>query len=113
MNQVRLMSVGVAMIFVGFLVVALGASAGPGESSSSGGFILIGPIPIVFGNGPDSGTLAAVALVITVAMVALYLLSFLLLKSERRREVGVGTESGSGESAFCLLSKLSSLSAVQ
>jgi len=94
MNPARLTWVGVAVIFVGFLVVALGASVGSGGSSSSGGFILIGPIPIVFGNGPDSGTLAAVAFVITVAMVAVYLLSFFLLRSERRREVGVGTESG-------------------
>jgi len=37
--------------------------------------------------------LAAVALVITVAMVALYLLSFFLWRSGRRREAEVRTES--------------------
>jgi uncharacterized membrane protein len=89
----RLASVGVAIIFVGFLVVALGTFTGPGGSSSSGGFILIGPIPIVFGSGPDSGILAAVALVVTAAMVALYLLSFLFWRSGRRREAEVGRES--------------------
>jgi uncharacterized membrane protein len=93
MSQARLTWVGVAIIFVGFLVVALGASVGSGGSSSSGGFILIGPIPIVFGSGPGSGTLAAVALVVTVAMVAVYLLSFLLLRSGRWREARVETES--------------------
>jgi uncharacterized membrane protein len=93
MNSTTLTWVGVAMIFVGFLVVAVGASVGSGGSSSSGGFILIGPITIVFGNGPGSGTLATVALVITVAMVAIYLLSFFLLRSGRRPEVGVETES--------------------
>jgi uncharacterized membrane protein len=93
MNQARLTLVGVAIIFVGFLVVALGASLGSGGSSSSGGFILIGPIPIVFGSGPGSGVLAAVAVVITVAMVAVYLLSFLFWRSGRRREAELGTKS--------------------
>jgi uncharacterized membrane protein len=83
MNPARLAFIGFAIIFAGFLVVALGASLG--GSGSSGGFILIGPIPIVFGSGPGSGTLAAVALVITVAMVALYLLSFFLWRSGRRK----------------------------
>ena len=93
MNPARLTWVGVAIIFVGLLVVAVGASVGSGGSGSSGGFILIGPIPIVFGSGPGSGMLAAVALVITVAMVAVYLLSFFLLRSGERREAGAGTES--------------------
>lgn len=78
----RLALLGFAIVFVGFLVVAVGASAGPGGPSFSGGFVLIGPIPIVFGSGPNSGTLATVGLVITVAMVAVYLLSFILWKSE-------------------------------
>jgi uncharacterized membrane protein len=88
----RLALLGVAIVFVGFLVVAMGTFSGPGESSSSGGFILIGPIPIVFGSGPNSGVLAAVGLVITVAMVAVYLLSFLLWRSGRRHEVGAEAE---------------------
>lgn len=90
----RLASLGVAIIFVGFLVVVLGTFTVPSGSSSSGAFILIGPFPIVFGSGPDSGILAAGALVITVATVALYLLSFLFWRSGRRREAEVGKESG-------------------
>jgi len=78
-NPARLAWLGFAIIFVGFLVVALGASRGSG-----GGFILIGPIPIVFGSGPNSGMLASVALVITAAMVAVYLLSFLFWRKGRR-----------------------------
>ncbi len=89
----RRASVGVAIIFVGFLVVALGTFTGSGGSSSSGGVILIGPIPIVFGSGPDSGILATVALVITAAMVAFYLLSFLFWRSGRRREAEPERES--------------------
>lgn len=94
MNAARLAFLGVAIIFVGFVVVALGAFTGTSEPGSSGGFILIGPIPIVFGSGPNSGTLAAVALVITLAMVALYLLSFFLMRSGEGRKAEAGTESG-------------------
>jgi uncharacterized membrane protein len=95
MNSARLAFLGVAFIFVGFAVVALGTFTAPGGSSSTGGFILIGPIPIVFGSGPNSGLLAAVALVISVAVVALYLLSLFLWRSgrRRRREAEMGRES--------------------
>jgi uncharacterized membrane protein len=93
MNSAGVTLLGVAIIFVGFAVVVVGAFTGPSGSSSSGGFILIGPIPIVFGSGANSGTLAVVALVITVAMVALYLLSIFLWRSGRRREAEVEPES--------------------
>ncbi|MGH9918591.1 MAG: TIGR00304 family membrane protein, partial [Nitrososphaerales archaeon] len=88
----KLALLGVAIVFVGFLVVAIGTSTEPGGSSSSGGFVLIGPVPIVFGSGPNSGVLAMVGLVVTVVMVAVYLLSFLLWRSGRRREVGAEAE---------------------
>lgn len=93
MNQARLALLGIAIIFVGFVVVALGASVGTGKATSTGGFILIGPVPIVFGTGPNSGMLAAVGVVITVAVVAVYLLSFFLWRSRRRREAEIGTKS--------------------
>lgn len=89
----RLVLLGVAVIFAGFIVVALGIFTSPSGSSSSGGFILIGPIPIVFGGGPNSGILSTVALVITAAMVAVYLLSFLFWRPGGRREAEVGNES--------------------
>jgi uncharacterized membrane protein len=91
MNSARLVWVGFAIIFAGFIVVALGAFTGTGGSSSSGGFILIGPIPIVFGNGPNSGMLASVALVISVVVVVAYLVSFFFWGVRRRREEA-GTE---------------------
>jgi len=65
------------LILLGSLVVAVGALSSSGGSASSGGFILIGPIPIVFGTGPNSGTLALLGLVITAAVVLVYLMSFL------------------------------------
>jgi uncharacterized protein (TIGR00304 family) len=95
MNSSRLLSMGLVLIFVGFFVVFLGAltSAGTGGPASSGGFILIGPIPIVFGNGPDSGLLAEVGLAITLVMVATYLASFFFWRSEKRSKTEIGTES--------------------
>ncbi len=92
MNPARLAFVGLAIIFVGFVVVALGTFAGQSGSGSSAGFILIGPIPIVFGSGPNSGVLAVAAMVITVAMVALYLLSFFLRRSGRKSEAEIQAE---------------------
>jgi uncharacterized membrane protein len=93
MNPARLAMVGVAIILVGVLVVALGTLLETGGSSSSGGFVLIGPIPIVFGSGPNSGMLAWVGLAISVLVVVAYLLSFLFWGARRRREAQAGTES--------------------
>ena len=86
MNPSRLLSLGVVIVFVGFLVIALGSFVGASTSgsASTGGFILIGPIPIFFGNGPNSGILAAVGAAITLAMVAAYLVSFFVWRSGRR-----------------------------
>jgi len=88
MRPAKLVWVGFAIILVGFVVVALGAFLGPGGSgsTSSGGFILIGPFPIVFGSGQNSGMLATVAVAITLVTVTVYLVSFFLGGSARRRE---------------------------
>jgi uncharacterized membrane protein len=93
MNSTSLVWLGIVIILVGFAVVILGAFHGPGSSSSSGGFILLGPIPIVFGSGPNSGSLASVALVISAVMVVVYLVSFFVWGRGRRREPEVGTKS--------------------
>jgi len=92
-NQAQLTLLGVGIVFVGFVVVALGASQGSDGSASIGGFILIGPFPIVFGSGPNSGMLATVGLVITVAVVAFYLISLLLWRSGRRGELRADAQS--------------------
>jgi uncharacterized membrane protein len=86
-NQARLSLLGIGLVVVGFVVLALGASLGSGGSSSTGGFILIGPFPIVFGSGPNSGMLAEVGLVITIAVVAFYLVSFFLWRSGQAARV--------------------------
>jgi uncharacterized membrane protein len=86
MNSARLIWIGFTIIFVGILVVALGTFLGSSGSSSIGGFILIGPIPIVFGGGPDSGTLAIVAIAISAVMVVVYLASFFYWSAGRHWE---------------------------
>lgn len=63
---------GIALVFIGiaFLVVVFLISGG---SASVGGVILIGPIPIIFGAGPDAGWLMVIGIVVTVLSVILFL----------------------------------------
>lgn len=70
---------GFLLLFVGFLVEFLRASRDArGEGSSrreGGGVIFIGPIPIVFGsNRKISKVMLAIALIITVVWVTLFLI---------------------------------------
>ena len=39
-----------------------------------GGIILIGPIPIIFGSGPNASWLIAISLILTIASIALFLI---------------------------------------
>jgi len=59
------------LVFVGIFVMFVALLAF-GGSGSVGGVILIGPIPIVFGAGPESGLLVAVGIVITIVSVVLF-----------------------------------------
>ena len=64
-----------AAIFIGMLLVALGSISGS-TNSSTGGIILIGPIPIILGAGPYSFDLIALSVGLTV--IALVVFVFLL-----------------------------------
>jgi uncharacterized membrane protein len=59
------------LVLIG-MVVMMVASFTQGHGTTSGGaVILIGPIPIVLGNGPESAWLIALAAIITaIALVA-------------------------------------------
>jgi len=65
--------VGLVVVLVGFTLVILGSV---GQTSvSSGGFILIGPFPIIFGTGGNGGELAILSVlagVILIVMTALW-----------------------------------------
>ncbi len=71
---------GIALVFIGIAVLVVFSFVFSG-SSSVGGIILIGPIPIVFGTGYDAGWLIAVSIILTVVSVVLFLI---MNKRERR-----------------------------
>jgi uncharacterized membrane protein len=72
--------VGFVLMFVGVAVVILAAVFS--GSSSVGGVILIGPIPIVFGSGPDAVPLVLLGVIITVISVVLFLIMNRRAKTE-------------------------------
>ena len=87
MLQPKLYAVGVVLLFLGFAMIVLGSFSG--SNASVGGFVLIGPVPIVFGSGKDAGLLAirsVAAGLITIAMV------YLTLRQTRRMGTPEPTE---------------------
>ncbi len=80
MDGNTLITAGIALILVGFLLVFLGtivaASGGKGDVEG-GGVIMIGPIPIVFGTGEGAVTLA---MVLAIIMMVLWLAAALLMR---------------------------------
>jgi uncharacterized membrane protein len=68
-----LVVLGISLVFVGVAVI-IAASALSGGSGSVGGVILIGPIPIVFGTGPDAAWLIVLSVVLTIISVVLFLI---------------------------------------
>jgi uncharacterized membrane protein len=72
---------GIALIFVGIVVLVV-ASMVLDSSGSVGGIILIGPIPIFFGAGPNSTWLIIISLILVVLSFAL----FVLLSRQARKE---------------------------
>jgi uncharacterized membrane protein len=68
------------LVLIGMVVMMI-ASFTQGRGTTSGGaVILIGPIPIVLGNGPESAWLIVLAAVIT----AIALVAFLLTRRKMR-----------------------------
>ena len=65
--------VAFAMIMIGILLTAYGSLAGSAGEVSSGAVILIGPIPIILGNGPYSLAIIAMAVILTIFGLVFYL----------------------------------------
>lgn len=75
--------VGIVVVLAGFALVALGtASQG---NASSGGFILVGPFPIVFGTGGNGPQLAALSVIVGLILVILTALWVKGLSSRARQ----------------------------
>jgi uncharacterized membrane protein len=68
----RWVLIGIALIFVGLLVIVI-ASLVLGSSVSTGVVIFIGPIPIVFGSGPDKFWLILIGVIITIISIVAFL----------------------------------------
>jgi len=83
MDAGRLGLLGISLVFIGFFVVLAGVATSSGGSGSTGGFILIGPFPIVFGSGPGSSTLALIGAAITIVVIVAYLVTFLRWRASR------------------------------
>jgi uncharacterized membrane protein len=67
-----LLLLGFLLVFVGIIVLIVASIMSSGGSGSFGGVIFIGPIPIVFGAGPDSNWLIIISIIIAVIMVAFF-----------------------------------------
>ncbi len=68
----RWVLIGIALIFVGLLVIVI-ASLALGSSVSTGVVIFIGPIPIVFGSGPGKFWLILIGVIITIISIVAFL----------------------------------------
>jgi uncharacterized membrane protein len=71
---------GIALVFIGIAVIVV-VSVVLSGSGSVGGIILIGPIPIVFGAGPDAGWLTVIGIILTAVSV----ISFLILNRRQKK----------------------------
>ena len=71
---------GIALVLVGIALIVVTSVFLTG-SGSVGGVILIGPIPFVFGVGPDAGWLIGVSIILTVVSIIL----FLIMNRRQRR----------------------------
>jgi uncharacterized membrane protein len=65
---------GVVLVLIGITVLAVAAAMLDGSGSVSG-IILIGPIPIVFGAGPELTWLIMISLIVTALGIAVLVLS--------------------------------------
>jgi uncharacterized protein (TIGR00304 family) len=69
---------GIIAIFVGFILVFVGTTLQSSSTKTSdvktGGVILIGPIPIIFGN--DKGTIITTAVIAVIIMILAYFLFY-------------------------------------
>ncbi|MCE5214867.1 MAG: DUF131 domain-containing protein [Methanobacterium sp.] len=80
-NGSNLIIAGILVILIGFILVFVGtALQGTNKTSEvkTGGVILIGPIPIIFGS--DKGTIITAVILAIVVMIVAYFLFYRGLK---------------------------------
>jgi uncharacterized protein (TIGR00304 family) len=69
---------GIIVIFIGFILIFLGTALQSTTTKNTevktGGVILIGPIPIIFGN--DKGFIVTAVILVIILMILAYLLFY-------------------------------------
>jgi len=75
--------VGIVVVIAGFALVALG-SASQGNVST-GGFVLVGPFPIVFGTGGNGAQLALLSVVVGVVLLVMMIVWVKRLSDQARQ----------------------------
>lgn len=68
-----LLMLGFAIVIIGVILIMVASLLG-GGSASVGGVIFIGPFPIVFGAGPGAEWLIAISIILSVVMIAIFML---------------------------------------
>jgi uncharacterized membrane protein len=76
MNLSRLYFVGFMLLLAGVVLLFVGAAGS--SSTSFGAVVFIGPFPIAFGSGPGAGALIVIGVLISIAMLVIFFLSFVV-----------------------------------
>lgn len=77
MNASMIVITGIIVIFIGIIIVVIGSalqSTSQNEEVHTGGVILIGPIPIIFGN--DKSLIVGAMIFAVVIIILWYLLIY-------------------------------------
>jgi len=73
-RKILMLFMGIFIIFLGGVVLTVAAMLSGSGSASFGGFIFIGPIPIIIGAGPEAPRLMAMAVVLAVMGIVTFLI---------------------------------------
>jgi uncharacterized membrane protein len=65
---------GIVLVFVGIAILVASSIVMGNFSSSAGAVIFIGPIPIVFGSGPNATWLISIGIILAVLSIAISLI---------------------------------------
>lgn len=86
MNSASLYALGITLVFIGVLIIVitlilLSVSSAKAAKFRSGGAVIIGPIPIIFGTDRKSlKTVLLLSLTLTVMLIVLIIVQYLLLR---------------------------------
>ncbi len=72
-----IITVGILVIFIGFILIFAGTAlqtSGKTSDVKTGGVVLIGPIPIIFGS--DKGTIITAVIMAIILMILAYFLFY-------------------------------------